>query len=522
MSEPQLQLIRIYESTDRYIIQNIQTSTTTSVFRYKKFITFESPQILNNLNIYKVHKSFGILGIINLNLYNYIISITESKKIGKIGNTDINQILDIEFIQIDQKFEGKQNYNFDYINFEINQLIAGMRKIISEGCFYSHDFDLTNSLQNQKNLKISNNNTYDILQDSNWDYLFNKSLLIPFFENEIFSPDILVNSIYGYINILKENINNIDITYILLSRRNIKNLDLQTFSLGFDNDGNSPNLIETEQLFFYGINVFSSVQIKTPPPLYNNIIKEIYNSENFSNTKLDINMNSGLLSNHFLDLNKNYRFIYLINLLNKNNKEESFVTNVLESNIKNINNQSFKYNYFNFDKMCLNPYKIHSDLININENFNNENLNEKLERDNIEKFLYSIESVLNIFKFFGVSFDGNNKILTEQAGIIRVFCKDGLERSNIIQMRIGWFVLEMQMISLGINAGEFFGADIISVKNYEKIFINNNDADFKDRKGIEFIIKVKKVWKENSQRLALYYTGENRGGSEGNNYFFVN
>ena len=78
------------------------------------------------------------------------------------------------------------------------------------------------------------------------------------------------------------------------------------------------------------------------------------------------------------------------------------------------------------------------------------------------------------------------------------------------------------MISLGINAGEFFGADIISVKNYEKIFINNNDADFKDRKGIEFIIKVKKVWKENSQRLALYYTGENRGGSEGNNYFFVN
>lgn len=134
MSEQQI--VRVYETNDRHIIQNLQTNQMISVHRSKNIIVPENQNILNNINIYKVHKSCGILGIINLNLYNFIISISQSKKIGKIGNTEIHQIQDVEFISIEHKIEGKPFYNFDYISFEINQIITGMKKIFSEGVFF--------------------------------------------------------------------------------------------------------------------------------------------------------------------------------------------------------------------------------------------------------------------------------------------------------------------------------------------------------------------------------------------------
>jgi len=517
------QIVRVYESNDRHIIQNLQTNQMVSVHRSKNRIVPENQSILNNINIHKVHKSSGILGIINLNLYNFIISISESIKIGKIGNTEIYKIQDVEFISIEHKIEGKPFYNYDYIIFEMNQLIAGMRKIFTEGVFYSRDFDLTNSLQSQKNIKIASNGVYNLIKHANAKYLFNNQILNPFYENNIFSSDYLVNAIYGFVSIMKENINNTDISYILISRKNVFNLDLKNFSLGFDEKGNLSNAVETEQIFLFGLNAFSYVLLKSPPPIKNSFLNELYSCDYDEKEIRNLNLNENLnfFLSHIDNLNKEYRFIYLINLLNKNNFHENIINNVIEHNIKNTPNTNFKYNYYNFDGMCmLNNQKtnnnINNNLINLesekSNSENNKSNTAKNNRDNIEYFLNGIENVLSIFKFFGVTFDSqNNKNLVDQIGLIKIFCKDGLERSNIIEMRIGWLILENQLRSIKINPEEFFGAHIISVKEFERIGIQTEQyLQHPKKKGIDFIIKFKKIWKENSQMLNLHFTGKNK------------
>lgn len=509
MSEQQV--IRIYESSDRCIIQNLQNTNLISINRETKSIKSENISLLNNINIYKVYKSSGILGIINLNLYSYIISICEAKKIGKIGNTEISQVLDVEFIQVEHKIEGKPFYNFDYINFEINQLTGALRQILSEGLYFSKDFDLTNSLQAQKNIKIANNGSYDIIKHANAKYLCNNQILTSFYENNIFTTDFIVNAIFGYVNILKDNINNNDFSYVLISRRNVNNLDLKNFSLGFDRYGFASNTVETEQIFLFGLNAFSYVLIKSAPPIKNSILHSIYESKEDEKKIRAINFNENLdaFESHIEQLNKEYRFIYLINLLNKNNLQENLVNSVIEHNIKNAPNTNFKYNYYNFDEMCL----INNSINNQKPLINTNNTNTSKNRDNIEIFLSGIENVLNIFKHFGVTFDSqNNKTLVDQIGIIRIFCKDGMERSNIIEMRIGWMILENQLRSLKINPMDFFGADIISVKEFERMGTQNEEfLKNPKRKGIEFIIKFKKIWKENSQMLNLLFTGVSKG-----------
>lgn len=381
---------------------------------------------------------------------------------------------------------------------------------------------MTNSLQSQKNIKIASNGVYNLIKHANAKYLFNNQILNPFYENNIFSSDFLVNAIYGFASIMKENINNNDISYILISRKNVFNLDLKNFSLGFDEKGNLSNAVETEQILLFGLNAFSYVQLKSPPPIKNSFLHELYSCDYDEKEIRNLNLNENLdfFLSHIDNLNKEYRFIYLINLLNKNNFHENIINNVIEHNIKNTPNTNFKYNYYNFDGMCmLNNQKNNNNnnnLINLDsEKSNSENNkmnNAKNNRDNIENFLNGIENVLSIFKFFGVTFDSqNNKNLVDQIGIIKTFCKDGLERSNIIEMRIGWLILENQLRSIKINPEEFFGADIISVKEFERMGMQTDQfLKHPKKKGIDFIIKFKKIWKENSQMLNLHFTGKNK------------
>ena len=140
----------------------------------------------------------------------------------------------------------------------------------------------------------------------------------------------------------------------------------------------------------------------------------------------------------------------------------------------------------------------------------------KKHRDPLEHFLSGIENVLNIFKFFGVTFDSKgNKNLMDQVGIIREICVDGLDRSNVIQMRICWLILEMQLKSINIIPYEFFGGDIISVKQFEMNGLNNQEfLSHPKKKGIEFIIRIKKIWKENSQMLSYLFTGASGNGEK--------
>lgn len=524
-------IIRIYETSNKQIVHNLETGLVISISRLYKKICEEDVNLLSNTNIHKVYKSCGILGIINLSLCNYIISISESRKVGNIGKSEIFIVTDVEFIQIDHnKLDGKSINNFDYIFYEINQLIAGMRRILMEGVYFSMNLDLTNSLQTQKNIKLANNNTYDIMRNSNQNYLLNEQLLKPFFDYNIYTTEILVSAIYGYVNCIKENIKNIDLNYVLISRKDVNNLDLKLFCLGFDSNGFVSNKVETEQIIQFSNNiVFSFVQIRTPPLIKSEYSSKIFQacSEGKSREKLSFSENLGLFSYYLNDLNKSFRFIYFMNLLNKNNIDENIINEILENNIQKTTNKHFKYTYYNFDAKSNEDTTLKKNIDDDNVDLlglsGNSQANIGKDRDFIETFLASIQNVFSIFKYFAIintDSKTNKSIIVDQLGIINLFCQDGLERSNVIQMRIAWLVLENQLKSISIDPLGFLGVDILSVKKYEKLelsselFLNNPN-----RQGIEFIFKFKQLWKENSQALTLHYTGIQKLNNGNSNLF---
>ena len=65
--------------------------------------------------------------------------------------------------------------------------------------------------------------------------------------------------------------------------------------------------------------------------------------------------------------------------------------------------------------------------------------------ENLDIFVGNVESVFKIFKFYHENSSTGQK-LKEQTGIIRTNCLDCLDRTNVIQARIAWKVLENQVI----------------------------------------------------------------------------
>lgn len=508
MTDQDIPCIKIYDTTDRIFVHNTIDDYLISIYKNKSEMTKETINILNNININKVLKSFGILGQIDLDISNYLINVSEAKKIASIGNTEIYKIQNVEFIQIDKISSG---HCYNIAQNEINILIAGMKKIICEGVFFSRNFDLTNSLQSQKNIKNNNKKNYDIIRHANQKYLFNEPNLRPFFQSEIFSSSILINSIYGYVNSLKDTIKNIEVNYILISRKDVGNLSLQAFSSGYDGNGNISNTVETEQIIIIGQNVFSYLQLRSPPLISSDYFQKIsnpeLNEEDVKKIESEIlKKDLTRLKYHLDELNNNFRFIYITNLLNKDNPQEKKTNEILETHIKSLFQvyQNFKYNYVNFDRI-MTTFKENM------EKLGQQNVAKKLINDPLEDFLSEpdLQSVLNIFKFFGVTIDSlGSKNHFDQVGIMREICVDGLVRSNIIQMRICWIILEMQFKTLKLNAYEFFGGNMVSVNSYERGGLNSQEfLNNPNKKGIEFIIKMKKLWKENDENLTNLYTG---------------
>jgi len=64
--------------------------------------------------------------------------------------------------------------------------------------------------------------------------------------------------------------------------------------------------------------------------------------------------------------------------------------------------------------------------------------------ENLDNFVTNLESVFKIFKYYHED-SANGQNIKEQTGIIRTNCLDCLDRTNVIQARIAWKVLENQV-----------------------------------------------------------------------------
>ena len=80
----------------------------------------------------------GVLGIIDICGYNFLICITGREYIGKLDTSNIYAIKSVEFFEFYQELQG-------YSNPAVKNYIDGMKKILTLGCYFSYHSDLTSN-----------------------------------------------------------------------------------------------------------------------------------------------------------------------------------------------------------------------------------------------------------------------------------------------------------------------------------------------------------------------------------------
>ena len=452
--------LRIYDTSDSLIIHNMFSDKVISLDKTYMRITKIATENISEKNISKVYKSSGILGIIQIGIYEFLIIIKSSVKVGNVGtNTEIFEIKEVEFILL--------SYIEEELSKEVETILNGIYTITSQGFYYSHNFDLTNNIQAQKKVKMEKNN-YDIFKDANHYYLWNCELLSRFIEFDV-DNNFIVNCIYGYIRIHREKLEENDFSYILISRRNNANAGIFSTKRGLDENGHAANYVETEHIVIFDKNVSSYVQIRGTAPVY--YPNRRRNSDEYS----IISYNK-----HLQELFKVYKAIMLINMMSCEKEEEMELTQRFENLIRENEYKQMKYMYFDFD----------------NE------MRESDGVDNLDKMLYNLDSIFHYFKFFLIS----EEVCLEQNGAIRTNCYDGLDRSNVAQMRIAWKVLGNQLKVFGIDKVKVFGCEYLYSTNKINLLDDFlSSVNLNETKVHPFVTIFKEMWAENNDYLSKQY-----------------
>ena len=90
----------------------------------------------------------------------------------------------------------------------------------------------------------------------------------------------------------------------------------------------------------------------------------------------------------------------------------------------------------------------------------------------------------NAARFEAYLYYENGKIHREQRGIIRTNCLDSLDRTNVIQSKVGWYILKKQLTQEWVDSS-------ILVNSKSNKFFNN----------------FRELWSNNGNSLSLQYTG---------------
>ena len=445
----------------------------------KNIIKLENPEILQKKVVYKTYNAKAILGIINIREIEYLLFVTSSEIVGKIKNEIIYRISEVDFCEIPN---GQIKYNDEE---QINQIKNGIAKLLKLGFYYSFGLDLTNSQQNQakilydkKNKNKLTNLNLDNFEDkikriymtSYKKYFYNYNLYKRFMNNDTKEPidyTFITPIICGYVGMFDYQINNKEVQIILITRRSQNFAGTRYNTRGINDDGNVANYCESEQILISGDSMCSFSQLRgSAPVFFDQIGLTAYT---------DITRNQDLtkqaFSKHLQELSVDYPLIYFVNLLNQKKSVEAPIISEFEKQIKLIqDNNNLRYTFFDMQNEC-----------------------PKDNYSRIDILMNNIIPILEIFNFFSKNI-GTNEIYCIQKGTTRTNCLDCLDRTNVIQTRISWLVLQ--------NMFKFLKLDNESLNN-----IFNTKENFFTMGNNQFKENFKNLWAENGDRLSIQYAG---------------
>ena len=442
----------------------------------KNIVKQENLEVLQNQIIYKVIYSVAILGIININNLHFVLYVTSYKEVGKIKNEIIYRIEEVDFCpmqNIDISTEDQK---------KLDQLKDGIGKLLKLGFYYSFGYNLTNSLQNQGKITYNQKNNpplvnleqklKNIYETINKKYFFNYNLYKRFINKENKKPFdftyiFIIPIICGYVGKFFYTINKSEIQFILITRRSQNYAGTRYNTRGIDDNGNVANYCESEQILIAGDNSYSFCQLRGSAPVF----FEQLGITAYTDITRGKHFSKEAFNKHLEEINEDFPLIYFINLLNQTKTGEAPIIAEFEKQIKFIqNNNGIRYTYFNMQAEC-----------------------PKDNYSKIDSLMNTISPIATIFNFFSENLK-TKEVYTVQKGTIRTNCLDCLDRTNVIQMRISWIILENMFKKLNLDN-----------QNIQRIF-NSKDSFFSQENN-ELKTKFKNIWAENGDQISIQYAG---------------
>jgi len=456
--------------------KDLSITKLISINIIKNIVKQENPNILQNSIIYKTINTEAILGIININNLHFILYVTSSKEVGKIKNEIIYRIEDVEFCPMQNLELSPDDQK------KIDQLKEGISKLLKLGFYYSFGFNLTNSLQNQGKLTYNEKNDIPLInleqklryiyKTINKKYFFNYNLYKRFINKETkmpldFTYIFIIPIICGYVGMFNHNINSSQIQFILITRRSQNYAGTRYNTRGIDDNGNVANFCESEQILIAGDNLYSFCQLRGSAPVF----FEQLGITAYTDITRGKYFSKEAFKKHLEEINQDYPLIHFINLLNQTKSGEAPIIAEFEKQIKyNQNNNDIRYTYFDMQNEC-----------------------PKDNYSRIDLLINKISPVSEIFNFFSRNLS-TKQVYSVQKGTFRTNCLDSLDRTNVIQMRISWVILENMFKKLNLDN-----------QNFQRLF--NNKENFFNQDNNEFKEKFKDIWAENGDEISIQYAG---------------
>ena len=408
---------KIYNTTDNKIILLNKTKNKFLILFNSTLTVNDNIKDLDEMNYSTILNAYGIIGILKIQDVEVLVYISNAVVTGTLFGSNIIGINEVNFHLISV---GK------VISSEISSTLDGIKNYISGNFYYSENnsIDLTNTFQKIYGKKEDNKKTlyYN-------DYFWNYSLLKPLFKMNEHSKNVevldwTVVAICGFISIKDLTSNDRPLMkMIIISRRNKHNSGTRYNTRGIDSNGYVANYVETEQIMIINDLFFSYVQIRGSVPIIFKqdpalFFRTVQICEDMEITKKPFLM-------HLEKMLQDYSFVYYIDLLSEK-KFESKLTMAFRNHFESLKPNNCDYQFFNFHKECK------------NDNFSKLNL-----------FIESIENKLNLGSYFYYNIS-KKEVISFQKHIFRVNCLDCLDRSNVIQYRIGWRNFQI-MVSIMIK-----------------------------------------------------------------------
>ena len=257
--------LTLYAEPSCFIVKMKNEDRTLLIDKTKKSVEVKASFDKTGLGL----PIYGILGVIEAPLTNYLALITKASLEGNILKTRIFKVEEVKFLPY---------VNSEDIQEEDKKYINMYQSFLSRNTLYFSDkYDLTNSSKRYFNTISKQLNSRSIFQNINvnycWNYNLFKSLAVPEAEGIVFPV------INGFVSIKSIECYEKEFKFILISRKDNRRAGVRYIVRGSDHNGYTANFVETEQILNFvedGCqNIISYLIIRGSIPLFWNQIRTL-------------------------------------------------------------------------------------------------------------------------------------------------------------------------------------------------------------------------------------------------------